>query len=221
MPLVASPPRSAPEAQEPPGTPSAFLRWLHGDLRHRVYIAQRLKIQGEEREERWAHHFVSRTDLDYKLWIADSAWGHCDDTYLMIHETRGWRVSDQVNCLKAAVVDLDCHGPNDPPVPVVIEQALNRLRSSGRPLPQLVVHTGRGAQLIWRLKRVGLQRDKTNAAKRWVLLQAAGQRGRPARGQQRRRSGPGHPHPRHPQFKGPGSQLADLQRVRRGDAGVL
>jgi hypothetical protein len=148
------------------------LRWLHGDLRHRIFVAQRRQVEGAEGlQQQWAHYCVSRGDLDHKFMVADSAWGRADDTYVMIHETRSWRVSDQINCLKAAVVDLDCHAPQDPPVDIVVKQSLDRLRIAGVALPQLVVHTGRGAQLIWRLERVGLQRDKTNAAKRWVLLQ--------------------------------------------------
>jgi hypothetical protein len=91
----------------------------------------------------------------------------------MIHETRRQRLASDVVCLKAFVVDLDCHQAADPSPEAAREQALARLDAAGLPRPHLCVETGRGVQLIWRSGRVGLKKSRRNAQVRWAKTQHA------------------------------------------------
>ncbi|MFN8993870.1 MAG: hypothetical protein ACK5X3_09480, partial [Pseudomonadota bacterium] len=91
----------------------------------------------------------------------------------MIHETRRQRLASDVVCLKAFVVDLDCHHAADPSPEAAREQALARLDAAGLPRPHLCVETGRGVQLIWRCGRVGLKKSRRNAQVRWAKTQHA------------------------------------------------
>ncbi len=160
-----------------PQTPAAFCQWLHGDLRYRVFLAQARAIeptpQSEQSASKWHHHLLRSADAAQSFATVDRLFAGTTDTYVMLHETRAWRVAEQVNCLKAMVVDLDCHEPSSPSPQMALDDALRRLKAAELPLPNLALFTGRGVQLFWRLQRVGLRRKERNAAVRWVVLQKA------------------------------------------------
>lgn len=158
-----------PSDRSPPSTPGRFLKWLHGDVRLRVCVVQR--IVTPQGDEVWRNAYVLAGDNvglldDLVRTIPEGV-----DTYTMINETRSHRANDHVRCIKACVVDLDAHGPADPPAREIVRSALDKLRLAQIPAPHLIVYTGRGAQLIWRLKRVGLTQHDWNAKDRWTLVQ--------------------------------------------------
>lgn len=160
------------DAESAPSTPTAFLRWLHGDLRHRVCIVSRLAPSPERDTEVYRDHTVHRDSIGLQLQCPD-LWLDAPDTYVMLHETRRQRLASDVVALKAFVVDLDCHQPGDPDPELALQAALERLDTAGLPRPHLCVRTGRGAQLIWRIRRVGLKKARRNAQIRWAKAQLA------------------------------------------------
>ncbi|MCZ8167289.1 helix-turn-helix domain-containing protein [Silanimonas sp.] len=155
-----------------PATPAQFLNWLHGDLRHRIYVVSRVEREDDPGALVFRDHTIRRDDLQFQLSCPD-VWLESPDTYVMIHETRRQRLASDVVCLKAFVVDLDCHGVDDPSPEAALEQALARLDAAGLPRPHLCVETGRGVQLIWRVGRVGLRKSHRNAQVRWAKTQHA------------------------------------------------
>lgn len=157
---------------EPPATPAQFLRWLHGDLRHRICVVSRIERADEPGAVTFRDHTIHRDDLPWQLQCPD-VWLDSPDTYVMINETRRQRLASDVVCLKAFVVDLDCHQADDLEPEAVRDQALARLDAAGLPRPHLCVETGRGMQLIWRLGRVGLKKAHRNAQVRWAKTQQA------------------------------------------------
>ena len=159
-------------AGEAPATPAQFLAWLHGDLRHRVCVLTRVPCGSHPDGAVYRDHTIRRDDLALQLACPD-LWLECPDTYVMINETRRQRLAADVVCLKAFVVDLDCHNDDDPAPEFAKAQALVRIDQAGLPRPHLAVETGRGVQLIWRLDRVGLKRSHRNAQVRWAKTQQA------------------------------------------------
>jgi hypothetical protein len=157
---------------EPPATPAQFLRWLHGDLRHRICIVRRIDSADDPGAATFRDHTIHRDDLPWQLQCPD-VWLESPDTYVMINETRRQRLASDVVCLKAFVVDLDCHQADDLEPEAARDQALARLDAAGLPRPHLCVETGRGVQLIWRLGRVGLKKAHRNAQVRWAKTQQA------------------------------------------------
>ena len=157
---------------EPPATPAQFLRWLHGDLRHRICVVSRIELADEPGAVTFRDHTIHRDDLPWQLQCPD-VWLDSPDTYVMINETRRQRLASDVVCLKAFVVDLDCHQADDLEPEAARDQALARLDAAGLPRPHLCVETGRGMQLIWRLGRVGLKKAHRNAQVRWAKTQQA------------------------------------------------
>lgn len=157
---------------EPPATPAQFLRWLHGDLRHRICIVRRIERDDEPGAVTFRDHTIHRDDLPWQLQCPD-VWLESPDTYVMINETRRQRLARDVVCLKAFVVDLDCHQADDLEPEAARDQALAKLDAAGLPRPHLCVETGRGVQLIWRLGRVGLKKAHRNAQVRWAKTQQA------------------------------------------------
>lgn len=155
-----------------PATPAQFLNWLHGDLRHRIYVVSRVEREDDPGAVVFRDHAIRRDDLHCQLGSPD-VWLESQDTYVMIHETRRQRLASDVVCLKAFVVDLDCHHAADPSPEAAREQALARLDAAGLPRPHLCVETGRGVQLIWRCGRVGLKKSRRNAQVRWAKTQHA------------------------------------------------
>ena len=157
---------------EPPATPAQFLRWLHGDLRHRICVVSRIELADEPGAVTFRDHTIHRDDLPWQLQCPD-VWLDSPDTYVMINETRRQRLASDVVCLKAFVVDLDCHQADDLEPEAARDQALARLDAAGLPRPHLCVETGRGMQLIWRLGRVGLKKAHRIAQVRWAKTQQA------------------------------------------------
>ena len=155
-----------------PATPAQFLHWLHGDLKHRICVVSRVEREDDPGAAVFRDHTIRRDDLQFQLSCPD-VWLESPDTYVMIHETRRQRLASEVVCLKAFVVDLDCHQAADPSPEDAREQALARLDAAGLPRPHLCVETGRGVQLIWRCGRVGLKKSRRNAQVRWAKTQHA------------------------------------------------
>ena len=159
-------------AGQAPATPAQFLRWLHGDLRHRVCVVSRIERADEPGVATFRDHTIRPDDLPWHLGSPD-VWLESPDTYVMINETRRQRLASDVVCLKAFVVDLDCHHDGDLEPVAARDQALTRLDAVGLPRPHLCVETGRGVQLIWRVGRVGLRKSHRNAQVRWAKTQQA------------------------------------------------
>jgi hypothetical protein len=155
-----------------PATPAQFLHWLHGDLKHRICVVSRVEREDDPGAAVFRDHTIRRDDLQFQLSCPD-VWLESPDTYVMIHETRRQRLASDVVCLKAFVVDLDCHQAADPSPEAAREQALARLDAASLPRPHLCVETGRGVQLIWRCGRVGLKKSRRNAQVRWAKTQHA------------------------------------------------
>ena len=149
-----------------------FLRWLHGDLRHRICVVSRIeRLRGPD-DVVFRDHTIRRDEIDWQLSCPD-LWLESPDTYVMINETRRQRLASDVVCLKAFVVDLDCHNAGDPQPSEAMHEALARLDAAAVPRPHVCVETGRGVQLIWRLGRVGLKKASRNAQIRWAKTQMA------------------------------------------------
>jgi hypothetical protein len=155
-----------------PATPAQFLQWLHGDLKHRICVVSRVEREDDPGAAVFRDHTIRRDDLAFQTQCPD-VWLESPDTYVMIHETRRQRLASDVVCLKAFVVDLDCHQAADPSPEAARERALARLDAAGLPRPHLCVETGRGVQLIWRCGRVGLKKSRRNAQVRWAKTQHA------------------------------------------------
>ena len=132
---------------EPSATPAQFLRWLHGDLRHRICVVSRIELADEPGAVTFRDHTIHRDDLPWQLQCPD-VWLDSPDTYVMINETRRQRLASDVVCLKAFVVDLDCHQADDLEPEAVRDQMLARLDAAGLPRPHLCVETRHDMQLI-------------------------------------------------------------------------
>lgn len=152
-----------------PATPGEFLEWLHGDVRHRVGVVQ--KYVRPDGEERWTDAYWLARDNRALLHELVATIPDGRDTYAMLNETRAWRNNRYIRCIKACVVDLDAHDPSDPQPATLVHGALEALKKANVPPPHLIVYTGRGAQLLWRLRRVGLTDHDWNATARWTLVQ--------------------------------------------------